>query len=161
MGHRWFMYESTQVIYESYINLYRALMNPLWIPSSPHKKNWTLVDLLRYPTNAQEISMSTNGHASVIYDSCMNLIRSSMNHIWFYTKHWWIIYEFSADPKKKPKTLIDFLRYPTSAQGVYVDHTWAWIGHRWFICASPQIMYESYMNFYKTFVNHNAHTIDI
>jgi hypothetical protein len=97
MGHRWFMYESTQVIYESYINLYRALMNPLWIPSSPHKKKLNLGRPFKVPNqcprNLYEHKRACIGHLWLMYESnqiinesYMILHKALMNHIWILSR---------------------------------------------------------------------------
>ena len=87
-----------------------------------------------------------------------------MKHLWIYANHLWIICEATQtidesfmnpeQPPRKIKNLNGFLRWPARAQGIDLDQTWACIGHLWFRYESIQIIYGSYMNLYKPFINH-------
>ena len=103
IGHLWLMHESNQIINESYMILHKALMNHIWILSSPQEQILNLNQLVKAPNQC------TRG----VCRSHMGMNRSSMIHLWISTDHTWIIYELLQNiwesimnSKQLPRTIL-------------------------------------------------------
>jgi hypothetical protein len=156
MDHLWLMYESAQIINDSYMILHKALMNHIWILSSPQEQILNLNQLFKAPNQC------TRG----VCRSHMGMNRSSMIHLWISTDHTWIIYELLQNiwesimnSKQLPRTILnlnlsfkvpiqctrDLCRSHMCMHRSSMIHLWNSTDHLWFIYEPVQNICESCM----------------